>query len=86
MHCSFQDKEYLYLVLDYCNRGDMRYHLAMNERFLERETKFFIACVILCLEYMHRRGVIHRDLKPENLVIDSKGYVRVTDLGVSRHV
>lgn len=29
---------------------------------------------------------MHRDLKPENLVIDDKGYVRLTDLGVSREV
>ncbi len=35
---------------------------------------------------MHRRKVIHRDLKPENLVLDDKGYLRVTDLGVSRIV
>lgn len=35
---------------------------------------------------MHREKVIHRDLKPENLVIDDKGYIRVTDLGVSREV
>lgn len=27
---------------------------------------------------------MHRDLKPENLVLDNKGYVRVTDFGVSR--
>lgn len=35
---------------------------------------------------MHSKKVIHRDLKPENLVIDDKGYIRVTDLGVSREV
>lgn len=28
--------------------------------------------------------MIHRDLKPENLVLDSKGYLRITDLGVAR--
>ena len=28
--------------------------------------------------------IIHRDLKPENLVLDDKGYVKVTDLGISR--
>jgi serum/glucocorticoid-regulated kinase 2 len=33
---------------------------------------------------MHSKKVIHRDLKPENLVIDDRGYVRITDLGVSR--
>ena len=35
---------------------------------------------------MHKKGVIHRDLKPENLVFDSKGYLKLTDLGVSREV
>jgi serine/threonine protein kinase len=30
--------------------------------------------------------VIHRDLKPENLVLDDRGYLRLTDLGVSREV
>ena len=35
---------------------------------------------------MHSRCTIHRDLKPENLVLDDKGYLRVTDLGVSREV
>lgn len=27
MHCSFQNKENLFLVMDYCNRGDLRYHI-----------------------------------------------------------
>lgn len=35
---------------------------------------------------MHSKKVIHRDLKPENLVLDDRGYLRVTDLGVSREV
>ena len=43
-----------------------------------------IACIVTGLEYMHNNGIIHRDIKPENLVLDSKGYVRVTDLGIAR--
>ena len=30
--------------------------------------------------------VIHRDIKPENIVIDHKGYVRLTDFGISRYL
>ena len=33
---------------------------------------------------MHNNNIIHRDIKPENLVLDEKGYVRVTDLGIAR--
>lgn len=33
---------------------------------------------------MHKKSIIHRDIKPENLVLDEKGYVRITDLGVAR--
>ena len=81
---SFQNRENLFLVMDYCNRGDLRYHLGNRRKFKEEETRFFLACIVLCLEYMHARKVIHRDLKPENLVLDDRGYLRVTDLGVSR--
>ena len=46
--------------------------------------EFFIACVILSLEFLHNNGVIHRDIKPENLVFDDEGYLRLTDLGIAR--
>lgn len=47
-------------------------------------TEFFIACMLLCLEYLHKNCILHRDIKPENLVFDSQGYLRVTDLGIAR--
>ena len=43
-----------------------------------------ITCIIVGLEYMHSNGVIHRDIKPENLLLDEKGYVHITDMGISR--
>jgi len=46
--------------------------------------EFFVACIILGLEHMHRSGIIHRDIKPENLVLDSRGYIKITDLGIAR--
>lgn len=52
--------------------------------FSEPETKFFVCCIIIALEYLHKNGVIHRDIKPENLLLDEAGYVRLTDFGISR--
>lgn len=46
--------------------------------------EFFIACIVLALEYLHNNNIIHRDLKPENLVLDNLGYAYLTDLGIAR--
>lgn len=86
MSYAFQDRENLYLVMDYLNGGDLRYHIGKCRRFSESQCKFFIACIIVALEYLHSNNIIHRDIKPENLVLDDRGYVRLTDLGVSRKV
>ena len=84
MICSFQDYENLYLVMDLLTGGDLRYHLCRIRKFSEEETKFFISCVLLGLEYIHNNKIIHRDIKPENLCSDENGYIRITDFGVAK--
>ena len=73
MYCAFQDKENLYLAMEFMTGGDLRYHICSKRRFSEEETRFFIACVFHTLEYLHSQNIIHRDIKPENLVIDEYG-------------
>ncbi len=83
MICSFQDLDNLYLVMDLFQGGDLRYHLCLRKKFTELETKFFISCLLLSLQYIHSKNIIHRDIKPENLVLDSNGYLALTDFGVA---
>ena len=70
--------------MDLLNGGDLRYHISKYRRFSEEQTKFFIACIVHSLEYIHNNSIIHRDIKPENLVFDDKGYLKVTDFGIAR--
>lgn len=81
---AFQDKESLYLVTDFMPGGDLRYHLGKRIEFTQEPTRFFIACMIAALQYIHANCVIHRDIKPENLVFDSNGYLKVTDFGIAK--
>ena len=83
MICAFQDYENLYLIMDLFKGGDLRYHIFINKKFTESQSKFFCANVILGLEYIHKNNIIHRDIKPENLVLDSNGYLAITDFGVA---
>ena len=84
MHFAFQDFYNLYLVMDLLTGGDLRYHIAHKRTFSEIQTKFIISNMILALEYIHNKNIIHRDIKPENLVLESNGYVRITDFGVAK--
>lgn len=81
---AFQDFEKLYLVMDLMVGGDLRFHIGKHKTFNEATTKFFIACIVTSLEYLHVNNVIHRDIKPENLVLDSRGYLRLTDFGIAK--
>ena len=73
MQYAFQDYDNLYLVMDLLTGGDLRYHISRHRRFSEEQTRFFVACIVLGLEYVHTNKVIHRDIKPENLVLDERG-------------
>ena len=84
MYFAFQDFYNLYLVMDLLTGGDLRYHIAYRKTFTEQETKFFMTNMILALEYIHSKNIIHRDIKPENLVLESTGYLRITDFGVAK--
>jgi len=85
MHYAFQDRDHLYLNMDYLSGGDLRYHLCRKKKhFSEAEAKFFISSLLLALQYLHSNNVMHRDIKPENLVLDANGYLYLTDMGIAK--
>ena len=81
---SFQDHDFLYLVMDLLPGGNLRYHLCIKRRFNEKQNKFLIGCILVGLQYIHSQCILHRDIKPENLVFDSNGYLRITDFGIAK--
>ncbi|KAJ3051632.1 hypothetical protein HK097_007356 [Rhizophlyctis rosea] len=81
---SFQTPEKLYLVLDYCNGGELFYHLQKETAFSEERAKFYTCELILALEHLHKYNVIYRDLKPENILLDSSGHIALTDFGLCK--
>ncbi|RRT81459.1 hypothetical protein B296_00012832 [Ensete ventricosum] len=44
---------------------------------------FYVAEVLLALEYLHMLGVIYRDLKPENILVREDGHIMLSDFDLS---
>ena len=83
---SFQSKHHAYIVLECVNGGEFYTHLYSQGSFDDRSTKFYAAQVVNIFEYLHSKGIIYRDLKPENLLIDTEGYLKMTDFGFAKYV
>ncbi|KAI9916530.1 hypothetical protein PsorP6_016866 [Peronosclerospora sorghi] len=83
---TYQDTKCLYMVLEYVIGGEFCTHLRKARRFSNNTAKFYAAQIVLIFEYMHKQDFIYRDLKPENLLLDSRGYIKITDFSFAKRV
>jgi serine/threonine protein kinase len=86
LFATFQDDLNVYMLMSYVPGGELFTHLRRAQRFTPDVTRFYLATIILALKYLHSFNIIYRDLKPENLLLDSRGYLRLTDFGFAKIV
>ncbi|KAJ2724375.1 hypothetical protein GGI07_001976 [Coemansia sp. Benny D115] len=83
LYASFQDKEHLYIVMEFVAGGDLFSMLDRCENAVidEDAARFYAAELVLALEDLHKIGYIHRDCKPQNTLLDERGHVKLADFG-----
>ncbi|XP_031159572.1 myotonin-protein kinase isoform X1 [Sander lucioperca] len=82
LHYSFQDNNYLYLVMDYYVGGDLLTLLSkFGDRIPEDMAKFYLAEMVMAIDSVHRLGYVHRDIKPDNILLTADGHIRLGDFG-----
>lgn len=79
---AFQDKENLYLVMEYLPGGDLLGLMIRHGAFDEELAKFYLAEIALALNALHSLGFVHRDIKPENLLLDRCGHLKLGKLSL----
>lgn len=78
---SFEDQGCFYLVMEFVEKGDMRNLFCRVGRLKESSARFYLAEILLGIEYLHQKQIIYRDLKPENVLIGADGHLKLADFG-----
>ncbi|CEO94282.1 non-specific serine/threonine protein kinase [Plasmodiophora brassicae] len=83
---TFHDAHSLYFVLELASGGELFQQIKSLTRCPESLAQFYVAEIVLILEYIHKNGIIHRDVKPENLLLSEDGHIRLIDFGSARRL
>ena len=86
LYNTYKDANAIYFLLEPCLGGELFTILRARQSFNESTAQFYAACVVSAFDYMHSKNIIYRDLKPENLLLDEKGYIKITDFGFAKVV
>lgn len=86
LHYSFFDEGHLYMVMEFLPGGDLMSLLIKEDTFSEEVTKFLMAEAAQAISSVHALGYIHRDIKPDNMLLDSRGHLKLTDLGLCKKI
>ncbi|MGI9459342.1 MAG: serine/threonine protein kinase, partial [Pirellulales bacterium] len=72
-----------YIVLDYIEGEDLHQKVKRAGPLPIRDAVEYIRQAACGLQYAHEEGLVHRDIKPANLMLDTKGTVKILDLGLA---
>eukprot|EP00416_Gambierdiscus_australes_P022628 CAMPEP_0171078900 /NCGR_PEP_ID=MMETSP0766_2-20121228/14919_1 /TAXON_ID=439317 /ORGANISM="Gambierdiscus australes, Strain CAWD 149" /LENGTH=777 /DNA_ID=CAMNT_0011536055 /DNA_START=151 /DNA_END=2484 /DNA_ORIENTATION=- len=84
---TYNGTEHLYFLLEPALGGEL--HATYNRKGLHgsvKHAKYYTGGVVFAFDHLHERRIIYRDLKPENLMLNDKGHLKVTDMGLSKFV
>lgn len=57
---AFQSPTKLYLVMEYCNGGELFYHIRKKGHLKLDDAKFYFAQIVLAIEYLHTKKILYR--------------------------
>ncbi|MCX5795314.1 MAG: serine/threonine-protein kinase, partial [Elusimicrobia bacterium] len=84
IHEIIEDKDELFLVLDYVEGRTLSAILKERQRFTLKECQEIFGHICFALSSAHQAKILHRDLKPSNIMFDTKGYIKILDFGLAR--
>ena len=87
-HESFLEEGYLIIIMEYCEEGDLFYHIEQqkkqNQFFPEKMVLNWFLQAVMAVEFIHKNHILHRDLKTSNIFLTSCGSIKIGDFGIAK--
>ncbi|GBM27895.1 Serine/threonine-protein kinase unc-51 [Araneus ventricosus] len=83
----------LYIVIEFCNGGDLSEYLALKGSLSEDTIRHFLRQIAEAMKVLNQKEVVHRDLKPQNILLCHSGKpdpppseitLKIADFGFAR--
>jgi serine/threonine protein kinase len=78
---SFKTKRHFYLIVEYCNGGDLENLLEQGLYLSERHIRYIYREVLKGMREMHEIGILHRDIKNANILLHMPTVNPTSDVG-----
>ncbi|KAF1443639.1 Serine/threonine-protein kinase Nek5, partial [Pygoscelis papua] len=88
-YASLQEKNKLYIVMEYCDGGDLMKRINMQHGVLFNEDQIlsWFVQISLGLKHIHDMKILHRDVKAQNIFLSNNGKVaKLGDFGIARQL
>ena len=83
---NFTDPYNIFYLNEYIPGIPLKHLIKAEQGISIEKAKFYIACIITVLDYIHKKRIIHRDLRPDHILINKIGYVKIIDFTLSKQL
>ena len=72
------------MLAEYILGEPLKFYLKKNKKFPLESARFYLASLVTVFDYLHKKNIIYRDLKLENILVNSNGYIKLSDFTFSK--